>query len=237
VICVWDMPSQTVLRHLTNSSGRVAPMQFLAGGSRLLVQTAGDNSIRELDVTTGQEIRSWPVPADVTVIKFSPDDRFCIMLRYSGGALLKNLNDDSLTRLDLETSEATDATFSPDGKLFAVGSAMGYARIWETTSWREIATLRGFLRAVHSVAFSADGTRLAMTSGSREALKLWDTASWQELLTLEGDGPVFDNVEFSENGNVIGALSWTGTLNLWRAPSWAEIHAAEAKVKMEAQQP
>ena len=51
----------------------------------------------------------------------------------------------------------------------------------------EVATLRGYVLAVESVAFSKDGKRLA-TSGANGALKLWDTESWQEVLSLEGPG-------------------------------------------------
>jgi hypothetical protein len=34
---------------------------------------------------------------------------------------------------------------------------------------------------------------------------------------------------FSPDGDAIGWLNLTGDLYLWRAPSWAEIGAAEAK--------
>jgi WD40 repeat protein len=62
-------------------------------------------------------------------------------------------------------------------------------------------------------------------------------ASWQELLTLEGAGSLFYLTAFSPDGNTVGALSSDGILNVWRAPSWAEINAAEAKEKAEIKQP
>jgi len=112
----------------------------------------------------------------------------------------------------------------------AIASALGYARVWDTASWREEATLRGFLNAVVSVTFSLDGQRLA-TGGSNpdDAVKLWDVDSWQEVLTLEGAGSLFGLTAFSPDGNAIGTLSGDGILHVWRAPSWAEITAAEAK--------
>jgi hypothetical protein len=61
--------------------------------------------------------------------------------------------------------------------------------------------------------------------------------SWQELLTLEGAGSLFGLTAFSPDGNAIGTLSNDGILNLWRAPSRAEINAAEAKEKAESKQP
>jgi WD40 repeat protein len=68
-------------------------------------------------------------------------------------------------------------------------------------------------------------------------VKLWDVDSWQELLTLEGAGSLFDLTSFSPDGNAIGTLSGEGLLNIWRAPSWEEINAAEAKEKAAIKQP
>jgi len=47
----------------------------------------------------------------------------------------------------------------------------------------------------------------------------------------------FAPTAFSLDGNTIGSLSTDGILNLWRAPTWAEINAAEAKEKAESKQP
>src|SRR5208282_4489867 len=91
---------------------------------------------------------------------------------------------------------------------------------------REVATLRGVLLGVHSVAFSGDGKRLA-TGGGNAALKLWDTESWQEVLTLEGQGAQFLSSAFSPDGKAILAVNRARLVHIWQAPSWEEIKAAE----------
>jgi hypothetical protein len=53
------------------------------------------------------------------------------------------------------------------------------------------------------------------------------------VLTLEGQGTAFCSTTFSPDGNVIGTMNGTsvpGSVQLWRAPSWAEINAAEKSV-------
>jgi WD40 repeat protein len=120
-----------------------------------------------------------------------------------------------------------EATFSPDGKLFAVASTLGFARVWETGTLREMATFRDFLLGVHSVAFSPDGKRLATGSNGQEAIKLWDMKSHQELIALEGQGSIFHSSAFSPDGDLLGSSNLNGVLHLWRAPSWAQIAAAE----------
>ena len=43
--------------------------------------------------------------------------------------------------------------------------------------------------------------------------------------------------QFSPDGHALMAINEFGVLHLWRAPSWAEIAAAEAKEKAETKQP
>jgi WD40 repeat protein len=140
--------------------------------------------------------------------------------------------------LPLDVLEASGAAFSPDGKFFAAASELGYARVWDAKTWKEVATLRGFLLGTHSVVFSPDDTRLVTGNGAGvEALKLWDTDSWQDVITLQGSGSVFFEPLFSPDGNSVGVMSDAGILHVWRAPSWAEINAAEAQEKAESKQP
>jgi WD40 repeat protein len=99
--------------------------------------------------------------------------------------------------------------------------------VWDAATWRQEATFGGFFNGAHTVAFSPDGKRLAIGSGGKEAVKLCDTESWQDVLTLEGQGHDYHNLAFSQDGNAIGWMNDSGSLFLWRAPSWAEIAATE----------
>ena len=78
-----------------------------------------------------------------------------------------------------------------------------------------------------SVAFTPDGQRLAIGLNGKRAITLWDMESQQEVLALEGEGSNFWRSESSPDGNVLGSENMKGVLHLWRAPSWAEIDAAE----------
>ena len=83
-------------------------------------------------------------------------------------------------------------------------------------------------------AFSPDGRRLFSTDRGQEAVKLWDVGTRQELLTLAGTGSYLNAARWSADGDVILAgAPWQA----WRAPSWEEIAAAEAKEKTQIRQP
>ncbi len=98
-----------------------------------------------------------------------------------------------------------------------------------------MANLQGHLNAAFGVAFSPDGRRLVSSYGGREAIKLWDVGTRQELLTLNSStGELLHGALWSSDGDVILAEApWQA----WRAPSWEEIAAAEAKEKAEITQP
>jgi eukaryotic-like serine/threonine-protein kinase len=233
---VWNPSQKVLLRQLTNTTGRVFELNFLVDGRKLLTWSVSDNLIHESDLTTGLEIQSWQGPASYNVGSLAPGERSFMAIGYTGDAVLRNLVDESQTKINLDTLEIVDGSYSPDGKIFAIASSLGYGRVWDAATWHPVATLGGFLKGAHDVAFSPDGKRLAIGGGVNEAVKLWDTDSWQDVFTLEAQGTGFGGAAFSRDGNT---LAWgnTTTVCAWRAPSWAEINAAEAQEKPGMQQP
>jgi WD40 repeat protein len=118
---------------------------------------------------------------------------------------------------------------SPDGRLVACSDQNGPVRLFDPAKGELIATLRGHRSAAFGVAFSPDGRQLISAWGGREAVILWDVNTHQQLLTLAGAGSLLE-ARWSADGTVILAGSSLGaTWQAWRAPSWEEIAAAEAK--------
>lgn len=115
-----------------------------------------------------------------------------------------------------------DVAFSPDGRLFAAVSHLGYAKLWDRASLRELAVLRGFLMGVHSVAFSPDTKCLATGSDG-----LLGPGKPTGVARFGGAGFPFRPTAFSADGNVLAACNAQGELHLWRAPSWEQIEATE----------
>jgi WD40 repeat protein len=236
VLQIWDLARRARGRQWTNTTSGVAPVGFFAGGSKLLTYSGCDNLLHVWDLQTGLETQSWQAPAQFNTAALTPDEGSCLALGYGGDVVFRNLADQSQKQVELDALEAVAAGYSPDGKRFAVASDLGYARVWDAATWRQVANLGGFLNGAHTVSFSPDGKRLAIASDNKEAVKLWDTDGWQDVFTLEGQGTGFQGASFSPDGNT---LAWgsQNALYLWRAPSWDEIHAAEAKEKADAPNP
>jgi WD40 repeat protein/serine/threonine protein kinase len=237
VLQIWDVSRRALSRQWTNTAGVVEAGIFLANGNKLITWSETDNFFHEWDLATGRELSSWRPISESQNIVACTDGEHHMEYGYDGTIRLK----DGANGEDLETNldflEGSAAAVSPDDKYLSVSSHLGYARVWDTQTWHEQATLIGFLNSVNSVAFAPDGTRLATGSANAvDAVRLWDVDGWQDVITLEGTGSIFDSCGFSPDGNIIVAGSGDGKLNLWRAPSWDEINATEAKDKSESQQ-
>jgi WD40 repeat protein/serine/threonine protein kinase len=239
ITSIWDVTRRILWCQLTNTVNDVVPVEFLANGNKLIIFSNSDGMFHEWDLTTGLEIQSWPAPHQLQYgIALSPNEQSFVAIGYEGEVVTRNLADENTGTLPLDALEASDAAFSADGKLLATTSYLGFARVWDAKTWREVATLRGFLLGAAWVIFSPDGTRLATSSGAgAQALKLWDTDSWQDVITLPGSGSIFGVILFSPDGNSVGVLNRAGGLQVWRAPSWDEINAAEAKETAAVPQP
>ena len=82
------------------------------------------------------------------------------------------------------SSPITDLQISPDGTFAAVVHEDGILEVWSFVTAERLATEAVHAGAIRSVAFSADGTRIA-TCGSDRAIGIWDARSGKQMGRLE----------------------------------------------------
>jgi WD40 repeat protein len=182
------------------------------------------------DLASGARLETWRraiyPDRDYQIGTISPDDRWCLTIGPDGTGIFRDIVRGREVDAHLNARRSYDIEFSADSKLFAVTSDSGarYTKVYDTTDRREVARLGGGW----SVAFSPDGRRLAIGGGGDEkAIAVWDLESERQLVALAGEGT--NNVRFSPDGNVIGSQNSRGDMYLWRAPTFEEIAAAEAR--------
>jgi WD40 repeat protein len=251
-IKVWDVNGRRLMKQFqAHDSIPIWKLRFLDRGKTLLsgaMLPLQRIEIRRWDVATWQQHPFELIDVDWAVdLVQSPDQRHLavaydlaqqspefpfLTAAHAPGAL--KLWDYTAGRLEAALAPTTVrsfmSVFSPDGRLLA-SQVDGVVRVWEVASRREVAVLRSHANAATSVGFSPDGRRVVTGSyvgGSLgEVARVWDFVVQRDLIRLRGRGTWTGWTAFSPDGNTVLAVSWAGVAELWRAPAWKEIGAAE----------
>jgi WD40 repeat protein len=105
-------------------------------------------------------------------------------------------------------------SISPDGKTLAAGFEDGSVELWEVSSAKVRARLRGHEEAVTAVAYCQDGRRLA-TASSDATICLWDLRTGRRSAVLRGHTDGVMEVAFGPGGTALASGDLYGKLLLW----------------------
>ncbi len=149
-----------------------------------------------------------PVPLEQEVISSENVDQLMEMARWGNGII-------------------TDAVYSPDGSLIAIGSTLGIT-IYESDTFEESAHIETDA-GVNRIHFSPDGETLA-AGLTDNTVKIWNVASGELVNTFENakkedvnDQSFFEDevtdLDFSNDGKFIAAGSPAGAVSVWDVSS------------------
>jgi eukaryotic-like serine/threonine-protein kinase len=231
-LTVWEWPAQRAVTNFSVPVEFLGILRFSERGRFLHCAVANNQSQFRIRLWRTGDWAEVPLKgspfAGLAAIAISPDDQM-LAGGYEGGAV-------KLFRFPLANPEAAwqhngpvyGVAFSPDGSRLISTSLDGSVMLWDVATREKWATLQGHAASVWAAAFSPDGRRLASGgTGPADAVILWDLTVHQQLLSLPGNGRWSFHIAFSPDGNTLTALSISGAAELWRAPSWEEIEAAE----------
>ncbi|WP_242051375.1 nSTAND1 domain-containing NTPase [Nostoc spongiaeforme] len=228
LVILWDIKSGSKLKTIKESGAK--SINFSPDGKLIALESY--NTMKILDVNTGQKITEYSIKTLKNLSDFSYNDFSYTFSRVSFSHDSKTLAiaiGDRTNLLDTTTGKEiktfighlgniNSVSFSPDGKMLVTASNDNTAKLWNTTTGREIMTLTGHLYGVTSVSFSPDGKTLA-TASRDWTVKLWDTTTGKQIKTFKEFSSRVLSISFSPDGKSIALLPADDTVKLLDANS------------------
>lgn len=109
-------------------------------------------------------------------------------------------------------------SYSPDGRLIAVGGISGRIGLWDAATRKKTATLDAGI-ALNNVVFSPDGATLASAAQNGTTI-LWNVGTRQKIAVLHAHGTSVYSLAFSPDGRTLAASDNEGYIDLWNTTTY-----------------
>jgi len=206
-------------------------VSFSPDGSTLAVTISPLGGILLWDVDSGQsEVHSFEDDdgQEQDCATFSPNGEFLATGSWSGDVYLWDTRTwEIVSRLTAQNDVLPDQiAFSPDGSMVAAGGWLyPSVNVWHLDGDLDATIPEAFvltpdsdneLLGVSDLAFSPDGSELAVASDHEQKAIIWDPFTGQRLRAApwEGNSNLVESVAYSPDGSLLAAGFWAGTV-IW----------------------
>jgi WD40 repeat protein len=227
-----ETSTQREIADLKPRGAEVVRLAFSIDGKKLAVATA-DHKFRVWEIAQKRVLsemasRGTPTIGYFNAFAFSADGlALCAGYEDMTAEIFDTATGRPLAFLEGAKAGITGVVLLPDGRTAATADAAQDVKLWDLKTQKELVTFGGERLWYTTLALSPDGRRLA-AGGS--PVRLWDPATQQQVALLKAPD-VPRALAFSADGNMLVFVG-DQTLQTWRAPSWAEIEAAEKKTEL-----
>jgi WD40 repeat protein len=231
-IWMWDARTGSQLFVIDGHNGYVKGLAFSPDG-RMLVSSSWDHTIKFWDPSNGHELRTLRGHTNnIESVSFTHDGQRLLSLGWSTPDFA-----DEMKIWDLRTGQelltvpkvgvySHSPTFSPDGERLALVHNVGIT-LWEAPSMSEPLQLNLEFDHVQSVAFSADGRRLAVGTVNYRLI-VWDLLTGERQLVMQAHRDRVFAVAFSADGRRLASGSYDRTVKVWDSGTGQELRTITA---------
>jgi WD40 repeat protein len=156
--------------------------------------------------------------APITAVAFNHDGTLLAAGSYGQIVVWDVVKGQPVKTLTNVLGAVNDLKFSPKGDLLAIGggqpSGKGDLRLYQTSDWKLIATLRGHDDVVFSLAFSPESSEIASASFD-QSVRLWDAKTHAMVKEFHHHSDFVYAVAFSPDGKRLVSASKDRTVQFF----------------------
>jgi len=250
-IKTWNISNNAITTYPLTTQGDRPQFSIFPRSSLLVVTTgdfkAGNVTLARWDTASRKELASYTSAErleNLRGVAFSQDGQW-LALANGGQVEVRNLTTGQEMPLFRAQQRPIQGLAILSGPKWVVtaGTEAPIINVWDFTTQEKKFSLPGHNLVIARIHVSPDERRMSSSAIGSEPLKIWETQGWNEVAFIEGR-PGFRLLDgsFLQDGNTFSGLevnSETQAVDarLWRAPSWDEINAAEAKQKAVSKEP
>jgi WD40 repeat protein len=219
---VWDLDIWQNISALSNQSMNIDETSFTPDHKFRASLTTADESV-VIDTTTKQRVASLCKTATDDRPEFSRDGKFVIANCNMTARVFEAGTWRLIAEVHAPNNAFNSVNFSPNAKLLATAERDGVARVWEVTTGKMVAELKGHTHhELYDATFSPDNKSIVTASADGKAM-IWEASTGRRIAVLNGHVGAVRNASYSPDGKWIVTGSDDRTVRVWEPSSGRQV--------------
>lgn len=225
---IGDMGIRNAIVHdFAAFAGVVVTSLVFTPDSQSLACGLDDGRVLILSVADGSVVRELTThDKAVTSVNVSPDGRLLASSGEAGWVHITDLEDEANPLSFFHHGIVYEAEFSPQGTYLASVGEERRIRLWNVSTWDELASIDGHTGTIYALAISPAEDLIVTGSGHTDpSIRLWDLATGEQLHNDFYEGTVND-IEYSPRSRDrhVTVASSQRLLTIWDVDAGDMLH-------------